>query len=126
MELKRGNENQISLREMNTWEIPECSIMHPMVREDNRVKCVFWDEKDSIFGFDIVCVKAENRQDKYQTRHYGKEAIIKGDLLHQNPYAVLTPDPPKVRITCQMSAREKPREVSVTNCRKTPNYRLPK
>ena len=31
--------------------------MHSIVGGNNRVKCVFWDEKDSIFGLDLARVE---------------------------------------------------------------------
>jgi hypothetical protein len=48
MVFKGWNENQISLYEMNSREIPQCGIMHPIVKESNKVKCVFFEEEDSI------------------------------------------------------------------------------
>ena len=57
MESKGWNENQNSLYDMNPKGISECGIMHSIVRENNRVKCVFWDEKDSIFALNLACVE---------------------------------------------------------------------
>jgi hypothetical protein len=31
-------------------------MMAPIATENNKAKCVFWDEKDSIFELDLVCV----------------------------------------------------------------------
>jgi hypothetical protein len=31
--------------------------MHPIVKENNKAKCVFWIEKDSIFGLDLIFIK---------------------------------------------------------------------
>ena len=50
MVFKGRNENQISLYDMNSREIPQFGTMHPIVKENNKVKYVFLDEKDSIFG----------------------------------------------------------------------------
>jgi hypothetical protein len=74
-------------------EILQCGSIHPMVRENNCVKCVFWDEKDSIFALDLLRIKVGNTQEVHQTRHCGNGAIFKRDLLHQIPYVVLVPDP---------------------------------
>jgi hypothetical protein len=35
-------------------KIPHCGIMPPIVTENNRVKCVFLDEKGSIFALGLV------------------------------------------------------------------------
>jgi hypothetical protein len=56
MESKGWNENQIFL-----YDTPQCGIMLPVVTENNRVKCVFWDEKDSIFALDLVSVKVRKQ-----------------------------------------------------------------
>jgi hypothetical protein len=32
-----------------------------MVRENNKVKCIFWDEKDGIFLLDLVSVKVKKQ-----------------------------------------------------------------
>jgi hypothetical protein len=39
-------------------KLPQCGIVCPMSRENNKVKCVFFDEKDSIFKLNLVCVRA--------------------------------------------------------------------
>jgi hypothetical protein len=61
MESKGWNENQIFLYDMISSETPQCGIMLPVVTENNRVKCVFWDEKDSIFALDLVSVKVRKQ-----------------------------------------------------------------
>ncbi len=43
-------------------KIPRCGIIYPIVTENNRVKCVFLDEKDSIFALDLLCIKGETRR----------------------------------------------------------------
>jgi hypothetical protein len=54
MKFKEWKKNQISLYDMNFRKIPQCGIMPPIVTENNRGKCVFWDEKDSIFALGLV------------------------------------------------------------------------
>ncbi len=43
---------------MNPREILKAGIMSAIVKENNRVKCVFFDGKDSIFKLDLECVRA--------------------------------------------------------------------
>jgi hypothetical protein len=38
--------------------LPQCGIMCLVARENNKVKRVFFDEKDSIFELNLVCVRA--------------------------------------------------------------------
>jgi hypothetical protein len=64
-------------------------MMPPMVRENNKVKCVFWGEKDGIFALELLCIKGGNTQDVHQTRHCGNGAIFKRYLLYQTPYLVV-------------------------------------
>ena len=42
---------------MNSMKIPQCGIIYSMITENNRVKCVFWYEKDSIFALNVACPK---------------------------------------------------------------------
>jgi hypothetical protein len=57
MVFKGENKIQIFLYEVNSIEIPRCGIMPLIVKENNKVKCVFLDEKDSIFASDLACAK---------------------------------------------------------------------
>jgi hypothetical protein len=36
------------LKDMNPRKLPQFGIMCPMARENNKVKCVFFEEEDSI------------------------------------------------------------------------------
>jgi hypothetical protein len=72
------------------------------IRENNKVRCVFWDEKDGIFVLDLVAVKVEKQTGYiYRTQHCGNGAIFKRDSLHQILYIVLIPDVREVHTSCQ-------------------------
>ncbi len=47
---------------MKSRKMPLCGIVYPIVTENNRVKCVFLDEKDSIFALDLLWIKGETRR----------------------------------------------------------------
>jgi hypothetical protein len=79
MESKGWNENQISPYAINPRGVSQYGIMHPMVRENNKVKCVFWGEKYSIFALDMRCIKGGNTQTVHQIWHCGNGAIFKRD-----------------------------------------------
>jgi hypothetical protein len=77
----------VVLRHALIWH--QFEIMNPLVKANNKVKCVFWKEKDSISSYFWYVLGCGNTQEIYQTRHRGKGAIFKRDLLHQIPYLVV-------------------------------------
>jgi hypothetical protein len=82
--------------------IPQHGMMHSTVRGYNKVKCVFWGEKESIFALELLCIKGGNTQDVHQTRHCRNGAIFKRDSLHQIPYLVVASRISKVKVTCHI------------------------
>jgi hypothetical protein len=74
--------------------------MPSIVTENNRVKCVFWGEKDSIFALELLCIKGGNTQDVHQARHFRNGAIFKRNSLYQTLYLVVASRASEVKITC--------------------------
>jgi hypothetical protein len=56
-----------------------------MVRENNKVKCIFWDEKDGIFVLDLVSVKVEKQTGYISDTALRKRSNIQKRFVAPNP-----------------------------------------
>jgi hypothetical protein len=56
-------------------------MMPPMLRENNKVKCVFWGKKDGIFALELLCIKGGTRRmfirlGIAETEQYSKKRFV--------------------------------------------------
>jgi hypothetical protein len=64
--------------------MPQYGIICPIETENNRVKCVFWDEKGSIFASDLLCIKGETRRMLIRNEIVETEESLR-DFVAPNP-----------------------------------------